>query len=70
MLCDFAGQQILLLQGSEWNLPISQESELHPIMVALIHLESMGVNSVAESQGGLRNRRHEEGLSQCVVELK
>ena len=40
------------------------------IAVALSCLESAGVDRVAESQGGLGDRRHEEGLPQHMFELK
>ena len=44
--------------------------ELCPIAVALSCLESMSANCVAESQGGLGDRGHEEGLPQCMFEFK
>ena len=49
---------------------VGRESESHPIAVALSRLESAGVDSVAESQGGLGDRRHKEGLLQHVFKSK
>ena len=50
--------------------PIGQESESRLIAAALSHLESAGVDCVAESQGGLGDRRHKEGLLRCMFGLK
>ena len=52
------------------GLLIGQGLESHSIAAALSQLESMGVECVAESQGGLGARGHEEVSPRRMFELK